>query len=328
MKRTKLNLGLVMALSVIGTAFAANNTILKSGKIQTEISPDTGRIISFSKAGGQNLLWFASQKQLSKCKQAGKWMNYGGDKIWPSQQVQWFFSNDNKGWPPDKKIDGSSWKFSRGKEDSIILQSPFTDKLNINVTRIITPLKKLPGILIKNEILRNENNSFPVHIWSVTQIKQPLFFLLNIAEKRPNMHRHFLKLSRPARSFSKDELELASKNVLVFKNRKLGKGEKIGSFGNWLAAIYEDTIFVQITNLRMNGCYPDGANLEIFVNAPEIFGNYSEMEILSPNVHLKKDEKISNKTLWLILDKTPQDSYSKIISKIEKYLPDAMKLLE
>ncbi len=73
---------------------------------------------------------------------------------------------------------------------------------------------------------------------------------------------------------------------------------KIGTFGSWVAAVYEDTLFVQHVRYDPNGFYPDKSSVQLYA-----CDRYAEIETLSPNVPLAAGESISNTVTWVLVDR-------------------------
>ena len=74
---------------------------IDNGKCRMVIVPQVGRVMAFSMEGGPNLLWnneaLAGQ---TVPKDDHTWHNFGGDKVWPTQQDWWIKYTDRNGWPP------------------------------------------------------------------------------------------------------------------------------------------------------------------------------------------------------------------------------------
>ncbi len=76
---------------------------LTDGRAEAIIVPQIGRIMSFGKVGGPNLLWNLPNSP----NKDRSWKNYGGDKNWLAPQSSWPDFHARK-WPPDAALDGAS----------------------------------------------------------------------------------------------------------------------------------------------------------------------------------------------------------------------------
>jgi hypothetical protein len=84
------------------------------------------------------------------------------------------------------------------------------------------------------------------------------------------------------------------------------KSRKIGTYGRWIAGVYEDKIFIEATGYTPSAMYPDMANVEVYTEP-----RYVELELLSPEKQLKRGEALSNDVTWQLIEKpkdaTPED---------------------
>ena len=81
---------------------------------------------------------------------------------------------------------------------------------------------------------------------------------------------------------------------------------KLGTYGDWLAAIYSDQILLQRSTYDGSGNFPDNASLEIY-SSQDRGTEYIELEVLSKAVDLAQGESISNTVQWHLLDR-PENS--------------------
>jgi len=269
-------------------------TLQNSSAVVT-IAPEIGRIIHFGFVGDKNLIWLKDRGELAKEKVVGtEWLNWGGDKVWPAQQSEWSFIYGGGDWPPKTKLDGHLFRVIKSTAQKLVIESPLDDALHVRLRRTLTLDATRPHLTIENTITRNSASPWPVHIWSVTQSILPNYTLLGIDRDAPDRE------SRPFSNLWDSPLPEANAKLLnsalrfsLDENLSIAKA---GTIGNWCAGVYDDVIFLQESDSPPDGCYPDGANVEVF-----IFNQYTELELLSPSIHLQKGENISSTTVWSLI---------------------------
>ena len=286
----------------------SDEIVLTNGVVRLGYSPAVGRIVAFGKVGGKDLLWrncttiIAAQRQNGKC-----WVNYGGDKIWPTVQDLWprIYGSSEPFWP-DPNIDGGKWRVIERGNNRLVVESSRSAYLGIKIRREIMLTSGKAEATIKNTLKQLARTPFPVCIWSVTQIKPPEYCLMEINASRPQAAAYvdFYDAKSPARA-----QVIWEDSVLKFAC-KAGERSKVGSFGRWITAVYQDCLFRQSSEYKLDACYPDNASVECFWSNRVIVRdlkswspNHTELELLGGAVHLQPGEQISNIVHWEITDR-------------------------
>lgn len=272
---------------------------LTNRTVEVVIAPETGRIIHFGFCGERNIIWLKDQTDLAKDKINGaKWLNWGGDKVWPAQQADWPFIYGEGDWPPKTALDREPFTVLESSDRRLVMESAVDNKLHVKLQRILNLDAKEAKLTIENRLIRVEASAWPVQIWSITQSTMPKYTLLGISKKSPDLKtRPFLNLWNAP---------LPEKNTQLLDNAlrlSLDPGltiAKAGTIGKWCAAVYDDVIFLQKSDSPYNGCYPDGASAEAFM-----CDHYTELEILGPSLHLKKGESLVSTTSWYLIKTNP-----------------------
>ena len=101
---------------------------LKNEFIEVAIAPELGgRIMEFSLSGRnflfENPLLKGAENVQPTSAWDGKWLNYGGEKIWPAPQG-WGDPEREWGGPPDPFIDGGRFDILAEGENFIEIASP------------------------------------------------------------------------------------------------------------------------------------------------------------------------------------------------------------
>ena len=288
---------------------------LQNKSITVIIAPDIGRIIHFGFIGNPNLIWLNDTASLAQEKADGsKWLNWGGDKIWPARQADWRFIYGGEDWPPKTELDGKPFLIIESSDRKLIMESATDTKLHLKLRRTLTIDDDSPELTIKNQLLQLEQTPWPVHIWSVTQCLLPQYTLLGISKEAPD---------RDTRPFSNlwdtpltpDNAKLTDNALRLSLTPDLTIA-KAGTVGSWCAAVYHDAILLQKSDSPPGGCYPDGANVEVF-----LCSGYTELEILCPNRHLQPGESMTSITTWRLIKTAPQASTEENMKLIENFVP-------
>lgn len=284
------------------TAFPTPCVVLDNGIVHLEVAPEIGRITWFGWSHGGNLLWSGDYEKAREDRAKGEWGNYGGDKLWPAQQAKWPDIMP-RSWPPDEFIDGSPWTVVKKEKLSVVIESPVSKYLGIQVRREIRLIRGAPEVVIKNTITRVEPNRYPVQIWTVTQVVPPTYVLLDIAEANSD-GRLVTELCPGSIPLTKI---MMNDTVAQFRT-PTEKSRKIGALGQWIAGVYDACVLLQRTTYRKKALYPDKANVEVYSEP-----RYVEMEVLSPEVLIKPGEHISNRVTWRLLKKPEHMKADKLV---------------
>ncbi len=275
---------------------------LANDKVRVGVSPHTGRIVDFGLAeGGRNLIWLDAREidALRMADGGERYYNLGGDKLWPAPQLMWEEVTGHDSWPPDEVIDGQPWALLACDATSLIIESRPSPSYDIVVRRRIDLMADDAQIRITNTFRRIAVNPFPVCIWSVTQVQQPRWIILDIAEDRPLPS----ETVRPLGVFSNERtagfFETHDGRAVVW--RPHGQPDaKLGTFGRSIAAVYDDVIFLQQSQFDPHGAYLEASSIQAYHTV-----DYCELEVLSPLVQLAPGEELQNTVMWTLIPVSP-----------------------
>jgi len=285
----------------------ADEVVLSNGVVDVAVAGQVGRIVHFGYTGGPNLLWRADREDIEK--QRGKdnpgWINYGGDKVWPSLQSSWSRQHGAKGWPPDTTADGAAWEVERVGERKLRMRSPVSPHLNVRIVREVELDAAGARVVVRNAVERTDWSPFPVHVWSVSQTVMPRYTLAGVSRKRPQLARggeyHALWTYGDKDKVSGNITVLADGRAIRWDMDHQGGG-KTGTLGTWGACVFDDVVLVHQTSYDPEGAYPDASNIQLYTH-----GEYTELETLSPQSHPKVGEAIRNTVVWTLLPREDRD---------------------
>jgi len=290
---------------------AAMETIeLRNDAAYVRVTPEIGRITGFGRIGEANRLWLDDGAAPAKALANDRYVNWGGDKVWPAQQTVWQRALGRQ-WPPDGVIDGRPWTVIERSARHVVIESRIHEQLHVQARRTIRLDDTSAEVTITNALKQVRPTPYPVTIWSVTQVARPAFGLMDADPASP--------LDEPWLNLAGGRFDPAWASELptaVRYDPPTDKGTKIGAFGRWVAAVYDDGVFVQFTGFNPRAMYLDGSNLQLYAD-----GRYMELETLSPNAHLMPGESIRNVVVWRLIDRPAGDAAA-IAARIDRLVPD------
>jgi hypothetical protein len=238
----------------------------------------------FGFKGGKNILW-NNPLFFGKTLPEGKplienseiiWANFGGDKIWPTQEDQWQEIN-GRSWPADHWFDGGVHTAEQ-LEHGIRITSSVSEYCGARCNREIVLAGDGAELTINQSIekVKQADNLAvePIYytIWNITQICPPQMALFNLNPNSSLPDHYIFMKPNTVENFSVEE----GIGILVPDKSKKQKAGADSDF--WLAAIVDDTVIGEFFRLQPDATYPDGGmSVEVYTEP-----DYTELEILSP----------------------------------------------
>ena len=292
------------------------NIIYKGWKKSIEISnseikiiliPETGRIIYYGFLGGENIFYenqefegieFSSGEYYKKDSKIQA-PNVGGNRVLPCSE-EYFHLLTGSRHVPDPFINASSYKVSC-LENGVILESPISKLLGIQIKRTITISEKGTEVKIEQELIKlttaqnQEIENIPLTIWSLSKIKTPNISYLPIQEKSIFKSGFFIPEWPDAKNNAAVNIKIKPSFLELKSSENLP--QKVGSDAKkWVAGFLKKQVFVETFNFdtEQKESYPDNGT------SVTIFGNnlFTELECLSPEKTLKIGESISYDLHW------------------------------
>lgn len=274
---------------------------ISNASTRVVVVPAIGRIMYFGFKGGENLLWnnpefravTLPEGQPYRANGNITWANFGGDKVWPTEQDD-FPKINGYGWPPDHWFDGQAHTYEL-HDDGVTITgavSVFCGARSIREIRLAEEGSRLTINQTIEKVQAAGNVSVePVKytIWNVTQIINPEQALFNLNPASHLDKGYYLWSGTEARNFK------VYGNVGVFTPDLLGNSQKAGADSDdWLAGIVGQTVFGEFFKLLPGADYPDdGLSAEVYTSA-----DYTEIELLSPHTVLGVGETLTHTIHW------------------------------
>ncbi len=304
------------------------NVYLDNGLISMRVTPGIGgRVMQYS-LDDYGFFWVNSELDgveppQSKLTEKGDWLNYGGDKLWPSPQG-WSGAHQWPG-PPDAVLDGGPYAIDikRGEKSVSLTLVSEEDKVSgIQFSRVIKMFEGTTRISIDARLKNVDDKPRRWGIWAHTQLdasnrKEEAgynkhysgYCPLNPKSIHPNgYHVMFGRKNNPS---------YKTKNGIVSVNyqREVGK-IGVDSDAGWIATVdgTAGIVFVQRFKFQADKEYPNDASVEFWMNGlgkidaynkiiqmpedeasnPHVF----ESEVVGPYVQLKPGESTSLHYDW------------------------------
>jgi hypothetical protein len=307
-----------------------NCTEISNGIVEAIVVPQIGRIMAFHFVDDPktdplfvNPDW---QGKTGADSPAGSWANFGGDKLWPSEQANWpeYIGHT---WPPDTAFDGQPLQLSTIK-DGVVLTTPVSTAFGAQAERSITLRPGESRLYISQTLKRTSapsptagsapapNGTFaPIGIWSITQSRPDATVFLPLSRKSafPTGLVTFDSNSQPINQTGDMPGGWTNAGKMLTGHHDPINSHKLGtdSRAGWLASLYDnDIVFSEHYKDQPHGQYPDrGCRNEVYVSADPTA--YFEFEVLGPVQYLEPGEKATYNIYWQLdrLSKIPIDDH-------------------
>lgn len=270
---------------------------VRNGTCTLVVVPQVGRVMFFGRTGGKNVLYNnESLAGQTVPKDDGTWHDFGGDKVWPTQQDWWIRYTDRNGWPPPYFSDAAP-QTAEPIEQGLRLTSALSPEFGTRTIREFVMDPKEPLVYVRQWFKKEEGKPVVMSLWTVTQVCQPDFALLPTGE--PIDGKPFKNLAdRPPNA------EVGSGSVVLKVDpahpQKIGVAPAKTGGSDFVAAVFGDELFVESRRSAPGGGYPDGNCSGELFTADAALKLYVEMELLSPLRELKPGDTLRDDCVWQI----------------------------
>ncbi len=298
----------------------ADTLWLDNGTVKLGVSPSVGRITWFGYADGENLLWVNPETvNTPPDGDPDQWINYGGDKVWPSPQPLWkFFYPHKSNWPPDGQIDGEAWDVVSQRDDQIVIRSPRSPQFGGSVKRQIRIRTESSDdgrlragvVRIVNTLQRTDRSALPAQAWSVTQTVLPDQVVL-IDQSEGRLPDGYLPMAHPQKFEGELDVEDGAVHwVPTVENPRPHK--KLGALGAVIAARFGDDLLVQTQEFSPDATYPEHTSTQLYVA-----DKYIELETLSPIATLEPGDSLEHEVVWHLLPVADLPAFHRLSERLD-----------
>ena len=305
--------------------------LLSNGKVEAVIVPSVGRVMQFRFVGEEGVFWENSEVAGQPVNPEAKdWINFGGDKPWPSPQSEWPKITP-RAWPPPIGFDASEWTTkilhctegktlrmcssdaSQLKEPLIMslrLESSIDVHYGIRVQRDFFLDPKKQELSVHTMFKKISGNPVKVGVWVITQMNEGEMIFVPVP-KNSQYKEGYDKQSKELPEYFKVE------NGLIALKRDAKKSTKIGNTASSLLWVGPKHVLKIDSPREPNAEYPDnGSSAEVYTNLDPL--KYVELEMLGPVKELKVGDWVSRTNMYTLLrrtEKTPETEARKILSR-------------
>ena len=277
----------------------SNSWVLRNAQAEVIVVPAIGRLMQFGFRGEEGVLWEnrALDGQPARWSDQG-WINFGGDKSWPSPEGAWTRLT-HRGWQPPPAFDGEPYEARLLPDGTLQLVSPIDRFYGIRVERQIRLHLDRPVLTVTTRFTGVSGDPVSVGVWVITQFRDPemVFTRLPSPSRFPDGY-HLLGQGPPP-SLKIDGGWLALK-------REAGDAYKIGLDSDallWMDAKQACRIDCPRAT---NATYPDGgSNLEVFTSRDPL--RYVELETLGPLQDLSPGQYLEQTNVYTLFHRTRPD---------------------
>ena len=274
-------------------------------EIKLIVIPETGRIIYFGFLNGENLFYENEALEGVEFK-VGEYFaennikqapNVGGNRVLPCSEAYHHLITGSRH-IPDPYINASCYSVTF-LSNGIVLESPISDLLGIQIKRTITISEDGAEVDIQQEMVKIQVakntvlETIPLTIWSLSKIKTPNVSFSSIAENSIFENGFTISKWPDAKNYAEENASV--KNTILSLKSSDEFPQKIGlDARKWVAGYLNDTLFVEQFTFDEKATYPDNGT------SVTIFGNhlFTELECLSPERKLSIGEKITYNLSW------------------------------
>lgn len=278
---------------------------ISNSEIKLIASPETGRILFFGFVDSENIFYENTDLEGVTFNDGHYFTvngkieapNIGGNRVLPCSE-DYFHKITGSRHIPDPYINASAYTVDYLK-NGIIIKSPISSLLGIEISRTITISERGTEVKIQQKLLKKKSainkklDKIPLTIWSLSKIKNPNISYSPIAKNSCFKNGFTISEWPDAKNNAVGNVSL-NNDILTLKSTK-ELPQKIGTDSrNWIASFVNNTLFVEKFSFEENQTYPDSGT------SVTIFGNhlFSELECLSPEKVLNINESIIYHLTW------------------------------
>ena len=275
--------------------------LMSNATVSVVIVPAIGRVMQFGFSGEEGVFWenraLDSREVDSQviAWAAKEWVNFGGDKTWPSPEANWSAFTGRKGWRPPPAFDGIPSE-ATVSGDSVVLTTTVDPFYGVRAVRRVELHSSRAEMKITTTYERVEGEPANIGIWVITQLKEPEGVFAPVPRK--SMFKEgYIPLGQTAPP------SLKMTNGFVSLTRNARAAHKIGLDGDSLLWVGPKHALRIDSSRERRGLYPDkGSSTEIYTNPDPL--PYVELEMLGPVQLMKKGDKIQRSNRYTLTRRT------------------------
>lgn len=278
-----------------------NSIILDNGLVEVVVVPAVGRIMQFRRSGERSGPFWENRTLdgAAPDPKASEWINFGGDKTWPSPQADWP-AIAKRGWPPPQAFDAmpvaASVDEARGK---ITLTSPVDPSYGIRTVRTVSLVGGESRMKITTRYEKVSGDPVKAGVWIITQLHDPEIAVMPVPKSSTFAGGYHPQSDRPPQ-------DLQRHGSMLTMTRSRSFSSKIGNDAGALLWVGKRDMLLIESKRSRTGSYPDGgSSAEIYTNPDPL--TYVELELLGPLKNLKPGDTIQQSSSYTLLPRKRAD---------------------
>jgi hypothetical protein len=277
-----------------------------NGHVEAIIVPAVGRVMQFRWAGAEDGPFWENPDLAGEPgedpggAEAAQWRNYGGDRVWPSPQLEWMSVMETN-WPPPVGFDGSAVE-AHIDGWVVTLVYPTDADFGIRATRRIELVPGAPAMEILTEYEKMDRKTMDLGVWVLTQLKEPL-----------SLHARLPELSNFPQGFQPMSGRLPPSQVFEIRDRLLTLGrdpENSHRLGLEVGSVVwmDDTTVLKIESPRLPyRNYPEKGVSAIVSTQADPQG-YVEIEMLGPVRQVRRGDVLRQRSTYTLMRRSELDA--------------------
>jgi hypothetical protein len=274
---------------------------LSNGVAEAMVVPAIGRIMQFRFLGDEPGPFWENCELYGRYGTAANgddWLNFGGDKTWPSPQGDWE-KQTGRTWPPPAAFDSLPYE-AEAHDDQVLLTSQADPHYGMKAVRRLTLASEEPRLEITTEFHKLAGKASRVGVWVITQFREPerVFGLL---PERPRLPQGYVQQMGGAPK------DLERDGRLLSLKRHSSETIKIGTVATsllWMDA----RVALAINAQDSPGEYPNGgSSTEIYTNPDPL--PYVELETEGPLKILEAGDRMAQTNAYTLHHRSCPDCF-------------------
>jgi hypothetical protein len=279
----------------------ADSIWISNGKVEAIIVPAIGRVMQFRLAGHTDGPFWENPDLLGARPNPDSttWLNFGGDKTWPSPVDTWQTVLSTN-WPPPPGFDATP-VVAQIDGWVVTLDYPVDEAFGIRVSREIKLANDAPVMTIKTRFEKVGPPTLDAGISVITQLKEPL-----AAYARTPLTSVFAQGFLPMSD--RVPPSLAIRDRLLSLNRNPQHPYKIGLDVGSLLWVSDDTVLKIDSPRLLYRSYPDaGASAAISTHPDPL--PYVEFEMMAPAKQLRVGDVLEQRSSYTLMRRIELDPH-------------------
>jgi hypothetical protein len=273
--------------------------LLSNNIAEAIIVPAVGRVMQFRFAGDEEGPFWENDAlygRLGGARPGDEWLNFGGDKTWPSPQHDWE-KLTGRAWPPPASFDSVPYA-AEIRNEEVLLTSEVDPHYGIRAARRVRLVPDAPQLEITTELQKLVGKPVRVGVWVITQLRDPAFVFALLPESTRSANGYAQQMGSAAKDARREGRILSLK-------RDPNEAVKIGTEATALLWMDEGLVLLIRAEDSPGEYSHGGSRTEIYTNPDPL--RYVELETEGPLATLKIGERMARTNAYALYRRNARD---------------------